>query len=820
MYSLYSHPGKLLKDHLLNVYRLGSKIFISKDLNLENIEELNLLTKIVLITHDFGKANKYFQRKLELKETGKEEEEEYKILTQKGINKSNHSLLSALFTYYIADELFTDSLIPLMAMVIVLRHHGDLKDFADMLSISNWELLEEQYQTVNLKELQAILNMSKIELDISTLAFQDIKNKLSGRAYNRKIIHLKNLLDKEENYIVLNLVYSILIFSDKADAIFYNNGLNYETLEKIVLERRILPADAVDRYKVYKGWDKATSEMDIKRNEIYNEVISSIEKIDLEKNRIMSINVPTGTGKTLTSLSAGLKLREKLGQQYRLIYALPFTSIIDQNYNIYEKVFAKAGEIVDSSLLIKHHYLTPRSYTIMDNTDGEIYFDEDYDVSKHLIESWNSEIIVTTFVQLLHSIFSNQNSNLIKFHNIANSIILLDEVQSIPYKYWKLINIMFRKMAKKLNCYFVFITATMPLIYNESKQEIKELVTNKEDYFKFFDRIILDLSHYRQEMTLNEFKKFIVNELEKYPDKNILIILNTIRSSIEVYQYIIKNIDCSNNEVIYLSTNIVPKHRGERIKNIGESKKRQIIVSTQMVEAGVDIDLDRVYRDFAPLDSINQTCGRCNRNFAPSKKGTVIIVKLINENDNNKPYANYVYGDILRIKTEELLSNLPDIVEESRFFEINKQYFELIDKIKSDQISNDLIAFIKNLEYEKAFYGNSKSTFRLIDQKYESVNLFIELDNDAVKVGEEFQELNKIVINDYQDLSKRRSLFEKIKKDFLSYEITVPKYIAEKQLDSNQLIDIFNYVNFYQVEDVYSLDTGFKRDNIELQTFF
>ena len=820
MYSLYSHPGKLLKDHLYNVYRLGNKIFLSKDLNFENIEDLNLMTKLVLITHDFGKANKYFQKKLKLKESGREEEEEYKVLTQEGINKSNHSLLSAIFTYYIADELFTEPIFSLMAMVIVLRHHGNLKDFADMLSISDWQLLEDQYKTVNLEELQTILDLTKIEIDIKTLTFKDIKNKLSGRDYNRKVIYLKRLLDKDENYLILNLIYSILIFSDKADAIFYSKGLCYEQLEKMVLKRKSLPVDAIDIYKEYKGWNKAFSEMDKKRNQIYEEVIDSIEKIDLKKDRIMSINVPTGTGKTFTSLSAGLKLRGRVGQKYRLIYALPFTSIIDQNYSEYEKVFAQAGEVVDSLLLIKHHYLTPRSYTIKDNLGEDIYDDEDYDVSKHLIESWNSEIIVTTFVQLLHSIFSNQNSNLIKFNNIANSIILLDEVQSIPYKYWKLIKTIFKEMAEKLNCYFIFITATMPLIYNENKDEIKELVINKKDYFKFFDRIILDLSHYREKITLDEFKEFIVAELKKYPNENILIILNTIRSSIELYKYIKKNIDNDQDETIYLSTNIIPKDREKRIKHIGKSEKRQVIVSTQMVEAGVDIDLDRVYRDFAPLDSINQTCGRCNRNFDNSKKGTVILVKIVNENNHNRPFADYVYGDILRIKTEELLSGLPDILNENRFFDINKNYFELINRVKSNQISNDLLTFIKELKYETAFYGNNKSTFQLIEREYETVNLFVELDDNAIKVWKKYQEINKIEIKNYDDLNKRRSLFEKIKKDFLGYVITVPKYVAEKQLDNNQIMDNFNYVNYHQVEDVYREETGFKRDDIEPCSFF
>lgn len=821
MYSLYSHPGKLLKDHLYNVYRLGLKKFVSKKLYFEDLDQLKLLTELVLITHDFGKANRYFQRKLELKELGREDDEEYKILTQQGINKSNHSLLSAIFTYYIADQLFEDQLFPLIAMVIVLRHHGNLKDFIDMLSVSDWDLLEEQYKTVDLEELQSILNLSHIEINISGLSFNDIKNKLSGRIYNRIKIHLTKLLNEEENYLILNFIYSILISSDKADAIFYSKGLDYEQLEEMVLKRRSLIVDSVDRYKEYKGWDKANNEMDKKRNQIYNEVIESISNIDLDKDRILSINVPTGTGKTLTSLSAGLKLRDKVGQNYRLIYALPFTSIIEQNYSEYEKVFAKVGEVVDNTLLIKHHYLTPKTYIKRDSSGEELYDDEYYDVSKHLIESWNSEIIVTTFVQLLHSIFSNKNNDLIKFNNIANSIILLDEVQSIPYKYWKLIKIMFKEMAEKLNCYFIFITATMPLIYSEKKEEIKELAEYKKDYFNFFDRIVLNLSNFREEMNLNEFKEFLSNELVKYSEKNILIILNTIKSSIELYEHIAKEIDQDNEEVIYLSTNIIPKEREKRIKQIGKSDKRQIIVSTQMVEAGVDIDLDRVYRDFAPLDSINQTCGRCNRNFDPAKKGTVILVRLTNENDHNKPFANYVYGDILRLKTGKLLSDLPDILDEKNFFEINNKYFALIDGAKGDQISNKLLTFIKELKYETAFYSNEEGIiFQLIEQDYETINLFIELEKNAVEVWQKYQEINKIEIKSPEDFSKRRALFEEIKKDFLNYVITVPKHVAKKQLDDRQLESNFNYVNYYQAKDVYNQETGFKRDNTELCSFF
>lgn len=821
MFSSYSHPGKLLKDHLYNVYSLGIKKFDSKDLSFNDIDKVRLMTELVLITHDFGKANKYFQRKLELKALGKEDEREYKILSKRGINKSNHSLLSAIFTYIIAEHLFEEQLYSLILMVIVLRHHGNLKDFVDMLSISDWDLLEEQFETINLNELQEILDLSSIQVKIEDLTFSDIKYQFINRNFRRIKFKLNKILDNEKNYVLLNFIYSILISSDKADAIFYSKGLSYKELEEIVLKRRKIPPDVVDRYKEAKGWNIAKNEMDMKRNQIYNEITNNIRKIGFDTNRILSINVPTGTGKTLASLSAGLKLRNIIGQKYRIIYALPFTSIIDQNYSEYQKVFSKNGIIIDSSLMIKHHYLTPKSYIKMNDSGEELYNDEEYDISKHLIESWNSEIIVTTFVQLLHSIFTNKNRDLIKFNNIANSIILLDEVQSIPHKYWKLIKILFKEIADKLNCYFIFITATMPLIYNENNQEIKELAVNKKEYFKYFDRIILDLAHLKKEMTLTDFKKFLKEELLKYPDKNILIILNTIKSSIEIYEYINKNINQEVEESIYLSTNIIPKEREIRIKKIGDSKKRQIIVSTQMVEAGVDIDLDRVYRDFAPLDSINQTCGRCNRNFDPDKKGKVILVRLVNENHHNKPYADYVYEDTLRITTERVLNNFPDIISEKSFLDMNNRYFECIKDVKGNDISNELLYYIINLKYEKAFQINDeKKIFQLIEQAYDTVNLFIEIDKNAIKIWQEYQEINKIEINSPEDFNTRRARFEKIKKKFLDYVITVPLYIAKKQLDDNQLIKNFNYVNIHQVEDVYKNETGFKRDNNQIQSFF
>jgi CRISPR-associated endonuclease/helicase Cas3 len=816
---LYSHPDKLLKDHLCNVYQLGMKKFKNKKLNFTNINKIELVTKIVLISHDFGKANSFFQRKLELASKGKTECEEYKKLTKQGKNKSNHSLLSSMFTYYLLNKLLEDSLFVLLGMILVYRHHGNIKNFNDMVTISkkDWQLLDEQANTIEFEKLNKILEGIGIDAKVDGFNISQIKNNLTGWKFDLKLDELKQKFTTE-NYLIFNLIFSILISSDKAEAIFYSKDLSYEKLEELVLCRRKIDPEVVDKYKKIKGWNQSENKMDQQRNQIYDETLEKIDQIDLEKDRILSINVPTGTGKTLTALAAALKLREKVGQSYRLIYTLPFTSIIDQNFAVFSNVFSKANIKVDSSLLIKHHYLTPKSYV------KENYEDEEYDISKHLIESWNSEIIVTTFVQLLHSIFSNQNRSLLKFYNISNSIILLDEVQNIPHKYWKLVKVMLKLIGNKLDCYFIFITATMPLIYSEEKGEIEELATNKENYFEFFDRIDLDLSEFRQEKTLSEFKNFITSDLEKYNDKNCLIILNTIKTSIELYKHVNKLVEDEviEAEVLYLSTNIVPNAREKRIEQIGDSNERQIIVSTQMVEAGVDIDLDRVYRDFAPLDSINQTCGRCNRNFNPNKRGVVTIVKLINEDHNDKSYASYVYGDILLRSTEKLLSQLPDLVEEKDFFEMNKDYFEKVASVKSDDASINLLDKIKELKYEKAFWrdeADNGEVFKLIEQDFETVNLFVELNEKAYQVWDKYKTINEMEISSIEDYSRRKSEFEKIKKEFLSYVITIPKYVAKDQLNEVELEETFNRIDEWQRESVYDIETGFKRGVNELDTF-
>jgi CRISPR-associated endonuclease/helicase Cas3 len=200
----------------------------------------------------------------------------------------------------------------------------------------------------------------------------------------------------------------------------------------------------------------------------------------------------------------------------------------------------------------------------------------------------------------------------------------------------------------------------------------------------------------------------------------------------------------------------------------------------------------------------------------------VTIVKLINEDHNDKSYASYVYGDILLRSTEKLLSQLPDLVEEKDFFEMNKDYFEKVASVKSDDASINLLDKIKELKYEKAFWrdeADNGEVFKLIEQDFETVNLFVELNEKAYQVWDKYKTINEMEISSIEDYSRRKSEFEKIKKEFLSYVITIPKYVAKDQLNEVELEETFNRIDEWQRESVYDIETGFKRGVNELDTF-
>jgi len=784
----YSHPGKSLCKHLRSVAESARFIVKSKVLNLNDFIEKETLEDVAFIigaSHDFGKFTRFFQEYL----TAGEEEK----LRLKNKKETHHGFISALFAYYAVNDYLNKlnkqeseyyKYLPVIAFVVVKKHHGNLIDFSDEVIIDgkDVEIFRKQISAINIDDVRKFYSNMLAEIDFSFLQnFADEKELTKNvlRPNSRKIRHLKR--EKNLFYYTLSLfLYSVLLDADKTDA-----------AELSKFKATEIDSEKVDKFKEEQFGNKHTGINEIREN-IYREVISQVNKIELTSERFFSINAPTGSGKTLTSFSFALKLRKRieneLGFRPRIIYSLPFLSIIEQNFSVIEEVLG----FPPSNVLLKHHHLSETVYKTKENDDE---FSYDYNKSQLLIEGWNSDVIVTTFAQFFHSVITNRNRAARKFHNIVNSIVIFDEIQALPHKYWLLFNELLEFIARNFNVFFVLMTATRPALFKNSR----ELLVNKNKYFSELSRYNLRIEI--KGVDIWEFIEQVSLKIENDPDKTYLIVLNTVGSSIEVYLELKKRFE-EITKLFYLSTNIIPKERIARIQRIKETpEKPKIIVSTQLIEAGVDIDADVVFRDLAPLDSINQTAGRCNRNSRKSI-GNVLLVKIFTERENGRIYyPSEIYDGYLISKTEETLENIEKIAEED-FQSLTEKYFEIIDKTKSEEKSLEILLHAQKLSFDKL------SEFKLIEKNFPSIDIFVEVDETASDLWEKYEAINED--GNLSHLEKKMKFLE-IKREFYDYVISVPKKYAVENFEEGTI----NKISLDEVKQqiFYNTETGFKREN-------
>jgi len=795
--NLESHPDKTLFDHLKNVGENSKKILIAKKLKIDELMSIEILRDIsflIGITHDFGKATKFFQRYIH-------EKDEAERRNLKNKRETHHAFVSALFAYYVVrKEISGKGLIgkryyeylPLIAFFVVKRHHGNLDNADDELYYDfdeELEVIENQIGTIDFNKLDIIYQ--ELSHNINVKEFREVYRDIL-KEINTKQKKLIRKLKNEETlfyYFVSVLLYSILLDADKTDA-----------ANLVPAERKDIANDIVDSYKKSK-FKQPGSKINEIREKIYDEVVSKVDKLDLDDNKILSINVPTGTGKTLTSLSFALKLRERLKKEKgfcpRIIYSLPFLSIIDQNSDVFNDVLSHPT----TDILLKHHHLSDITY-LKENEFESIENKRDIGKNLLLIEGWNSEIIVTTFIQFFHSFISNRNRALRKFHNMVNAIVILDEVQAIPHKYWLLLKETMRFFAEHFNSYFIFVTATQPLIFDEEKNEINSLIKDKDAYFKIFNRV--DIAPKMKPIGIEEFKKELKEDIMKNSKKDFLIVMNTIDSSKEIYNFIRNEITTKRERVkiYYLSTNIIPKERLKRIKEIKKNTgERKIIISTQLIEAGMDIDVDIVYRDFAPLDSINQVAGRCNRNFE-KEKGTVNLIILTNEK-NGRKYYEYIYDSFITNKTQKVIAELKinNKINEAKFLKLNKSYYEKVKEGMSRDESISLLSYIKKLQFAEL------SKFELIENNSQKVDIFVETDNEAEEI---FNQYREIIHNDDMNRFEQNKEFLKMKKIFYGYVISVYKKKVNPSILENENL---GHIAKGELHKYYDEKTGFKGNN-------
>jgi CRISPR-associated endonuclease/helicase Cas3 len=799
-FKLKSHPDKQLVDHLRRAGMLAKKTVADRSLNIDDADLFEDAAYLIGITHDLGKATRFFQEYID-------EKDEKKKRSLKARDVTHHGLLSAFFTYAVMKNYLSKreqkgelaDYLPALSFLAVKRHHGNLLNAMDEIKDIDADkdkilkIAQEQIDSIDqisraeIGEIIAVLlQEGNIDLDFN---FDNINNYIlndAAREIGRKEKRIVRRLSEGSNlfpYFIFQFLYSTLLDADKTDA----------GLDGVNLDRLGLSPELVDDYRNAKGFTSNKDNINDLRNQIYEEAIESIKAWNLD-DRILSLNVPTGTGKTLAALSLSLKLKERLESERkikpRIIYALPFLSIIDQNYKVFDEVIGKGSEIQDSRLLLKHHHLADVKY----KTEESEY---EADKSLLLLEGWNAEIIVTTFWQLFNTLFSNRNKQLRKFNKLANSIIILDEVQAVPHQYWPLIHDSLKLLCEKFNSYVVFMTATQPLIFDEAKGEIKEIAQKKEEYFRGLNRIEL-IPRIDKALILDEFKALLEKDLNEKPNKDFLIVLNTIGSAQDIYKFV-QGLPLENTKKVFLSTNVIPKVRLARIDEIRKSKdspnERMVIVSTQLIEAGVDIDADIVYRDFAPLDSINQVAGRCNRNSSKDEKGTVSIFIL---KDDRKEFYKYIYDPFLISKTLDILKPIKGPIKESEFLDLNNKYFKAVKRGMGETDSKESLDCIAGLAFK-----DLSMKFKLIEEDYPKVDVFVEVDDDAAEIWKKYRELQS-----EKNHLERTKKYLKIKRAFSEYLISAPEKFAHNLVVEDSDI---GYISKEELHNYYEHDTGFKR---------
>jgi CRISPR-associated endonuclease/helicase Cas3 len=744
-------------------------------------------------SHDFGKYTKYFQERVRDELKGKKGWRHNRELY-------SHAPLSAAYAAWAAKQFFNDPFIVAASMLCVREHHRNLRvRFSELSSILEGILDNPNYRK-QVDSLSACVDSISAELESLGLpslhGFLDaFKNGMQEVLDALKLASFRNY-NIDELYKLL-LLFSALIDSDKKEAAGIDAGV-----------RTDIPADVVDRY-VREKLGHIGGQMAELRRELYEEVMKALdEKLrGPEIPRIMTITAPTGSGKTLLALSAALKIREKIfrdtGHRARIIYVLPYINIIEQTYDVFSNVLGTGGTSPPIHVLLKHHHLY---YPQDDEDEGSL------EEKLMLVESWESEIVVTTLVQFLETLIGTRNSMLKKFHKLYGSIIILDEVQAIPIEYWRLVRELVQALSK--NSYIIFMSATMPMMLKEGE----ELVQNHEKYFARLNR--LTYSYEQEEKTIEEAADFILRKWDF--EGTLLAVVNKISTSIELYNAIKNRLGTKCIPLIgdrtqpqgdvpviaYLSTNIIPRDRLHRIsllKALLEDKKPVICVSTQVVEAGVDLDFDKVVRDVAPLDSIIQAGGRCNRNWNRGC-GEVYIIKLVDEDGN--PDSIRIYGRLtINYVTEPLLRRWK-IWGEDKVLELIHEYYELATERSGAEHSDEskkCLDAVRDLDLEQL------GEFRLIREEPKAA-VFVEIDQVAKALLEEFRRLWEVRDGsaDHEEGYRRRALLR-------AYRARLEDYIVETwdvdTLPEERIADGIDirYVPYERVSEYYDRETGLRR---------
>lgn len=570
--------------------------------------------KLVGLLHDMGKLKKEFQ--------------DY-ILKIADIKRGSidHSFAGAKYLLSLSGSDHTKKMAAIGMAHTIISHHGihdwlddNCDDYFDK-RISKGDGYEEI-----LGDLSEVLK----DTDINTL-FEKAANEWFDAAKKIRTFS-KTKEDKIDNtkfYFYLGmlerLIQSALIDADRTDTADFMSGRETDI--------------SANKHELWENTDKLINEKLSEFAEMTDAISKQRRSIsdrcaDFAKHRVgvCRLIVPTGGGKTLSSLRFAVRQCKNFGLHH-IFYIAPFMSILEQNSDVISEICGKEN-------FIEHH----------SNMISEIDDEQELKEYELYTERWNKPVIATTMVQFLNTLFSAKTSSVRRMHCLCDSVIIIDEVQSVPLKCTHLFSLAVNFLTKVCGSTVVLCSATQPTFENNEQSLILD---EREDMIEDYKK---DFEVFRRTELIPALKKYgydfdeAADLCERIFQENgdILLIVNTKKQALEMYKRMKEKL-ANKVYVIHLSTNMCPAHRKKRIGTLRRSLKRGlpvVCVTTQLIEAGVDISFSCVVRALAGLDNAAQAAGRCNRS---GEKGRICPVYLINFKDES-------LGNLAEIKTAQNIS--------------------------------------------------------------------------------------------------------------------------------------------------------------------
>lgn len=492
------------------------------------------------------------------------------------------------------------------------------------------------------------------------------------------------------------------------------------------------------------------------------EILKACMEGALSTKGLFRLTVPTGGGKTVASLAFALRHALEQGLE-RVIYVIPYTSIIEQNAKVFQ-------DILGHENVLEHHCNVDYAST------------EELKPMQLAIENWDKPIVVTTNVQFFESLFSNKSSKCRKLHNIANSVIIFDEAQMLPSDYLKPCIQAIEELIRHYKCSVVLCTATQPALGKLFSEDItyQELCPRVEEQFRFFKRSAIESLGKISEETLLERLR---------TEHQALCIVNTKKSAQKLYQ------EMSEEGVYHLSTLMYPVHRKAVLKKIRARLKmgeKCILIATSLVEAGVDLDFQSVYRQLAGIDSVIQAAGRCNR------EGTRAM-------EDSHTYIFQMEDEVKVLGQEQQIDTAKQIIR--KFNDISmpeaiQEYFARLYGFKGEGLDKKKI--LERFNKGRFPFAMVGKDFKLIEQ--DTKTIFIVREERAKEILEEIR---------YKGATKA------LMREVGQYCVDVYDNIFQKIYAAGMLMEVSEELKdeFFLLRNVddYSEETGLKID-VELGT--